>query len=70
MVKYVLYEAAGMSESYYEFKNEAAIREKIYRPGDENKYIEELFIRYIAENSGFKLYEMMKPFFTAQFHYD
>lgn len=70
LVKYILYEAAGMSESYYEFKNEAAIREKIYRPGDENRYIDELFIRYIAENSGFKLYEMMKPFFTAQFHYD
>ena len=70
LLKYDLdYEGAAY-ESHYEFKDEAAIRRKMYRVGDEEKYLEDLFIRFIEEHSGFELEAFIAPYVTAQYHYD
>ena len=69
MLKYDL-DYEGAYESHFEFKNEAAIRAKIYQPGDEEKYLEDLFIRYIEEHSGDELQALVKPYTTAQYYYD
>ena len=69
LLKYDL-DYEGSYESHFEFKDEAAIREKIYQPGDEEKYLEDLFIRFIEEHSGEELQALVKQYSTAQFFYD
>ncbi len=69
LLKYYLdYEAA--SDSHYEFRDETSVRKVFFRVGDEDRYLDEIFIRYINENSGWRLLEAIKPYITAQFHYD
>ena len=60
----------GASDSHYEFRNESAVRKALYQDGDEDRFLDEIFIRYIAENSGFRLLDVIEPYITAQFHYD
>lgn len=62
------YEAA--SDSHYEFENEAAIRDFVYRPGDEKLLLDEILIRYCAEFGGNAVLSLISPYVTAQFHYD
>ena len=69
LLKYDL-DYEGTYESHFEFKNEDAIRKKIYQPGDEEKYLEDLFIRFIEEHSGDELQALVKPYTTAQYYYD
>ena len=67
--KYSLDEEAAC-DSHYEFINEKKIRRLLYEKGDENRYLHEIFMRYVQKYNGFKLVELIKPYITAQFHYD
>ena len=57
-------------DSHYEFSDEKQIRQRLFSPGDENRYFAEVLIRYIAQYSGEKLLSVIKPYITAQYHYD
>lgn len=67
--KYSLDEEAA-SDSHYHFENEAAIRNQIYQPGDENRLLDEILTRYTGEHGGLELYRLIMPYVTAQYHYD
>lgn len=56
-------------DSHYEFVNEAAIRDKIYQPGDERLLLDDILIRYAGENGAGSLLSLIGPYITAQFHY-
>ena len=58
------------SDSHYEFRDEKGLRNKIYRPGDENKYLAEVLISYVKIYGGSALLSKLYPFITAQYHYD
>ena len=58
------------NDSHYEFVEEQKIRDSLYVPGDENKYFHEILIRYINEHDGEELLNLIKPYITAQFHYN
>lgn len=60
----------SVMESYYDFINESIIRKNIYRPGDEEKYLDEIFIQYIKDRSEYDLVREVAPYTTRQFHYD
>ncbi len=62
------YEAA--SDSHYEFVNEAAVRDAVYRPGDEKLLLDEILSRYAREFGGDALLSLIYPYVTAEFHYD
>lgn len=68
--KYILDYEGMVYESHYEFKDEESIRKLLYQAGDEEKHLDELFIRYIYNHSGNELTEIIKPYITAQYHYD
>lgn len=57
-------------DSHYKFRDEKGLRKAIYYPGDENKYLAEVLIRYVKVNGGNRLYDALHPFITAQIHYD
>lgn len=57
-------------DSHYKFRDEMGLRKAIYYPGDENKYLAEVLIRYVKVNGGNRLYDALHPFITAQIHYD
>ncbi|MGX8680291.1 MAG: hypothetical protein ACSW8B_02770 [bacterium] len=57
-------------DSHYEFFDERSIREKLYLPGDENRYFADILIRYVAKHSGEQLLNIIYPYITAQFHFD
>ncbi len=58
------------SDSHYEFKDAASIRKKISQPGDDELSFGELLRRYTLENGGWKTLDLIRPYITAQFHYD
>ena len=60
----------GAADSHYEFTDEKAIRDKLYRPGDEKLYFHEILVRYVKEYGGNALLNQIMPYVTAQFHYD
>ena len=60
----------GAADSHYEFTAEKAIRDKLYRPGDEKLYFHEILVRYVKEYGGNALLNQIMPQVTAQFHYD
>ena len=67
--KYCLdYEMA--SDSHYVFRDEKGLRKEIYSSGDENKYLDEVLIKYVQMNGGNALLNALHPFITAQYHYD
>ena len=69
LIKYSLdYEAAA--DFHYEFTNEAAVCNDIYQPGDERLLFDEILIRYAARYGGDALYSLIRPYITAQFHFD
>ena len=69
VAKYSLdYEAA--SDSHYEFSDAASIRKLLYKEHDDNLFLHEMFIRFVEEKDGFALLELIRPFITAEFHYD
>ena len=57
-------------ESYYDFIDESIIRKNIYRPGDEDKYLDEIFIQFIKDRPAYDLVREVAPYTTKQFHYD
>jgi len=57
----------GADESHYGFVDEAQIRAKLYRKGDENKYLHEIFRDYIKENDGDTLLATIQSYITAEF---
>lgn len=58
------------SDSHYEFEEEDAIRAKLYREGDESLYFGDILKRYAAENGGASLLSLIRPYVTAEFHFD
>ena len=60
----------GASDSHYEFEDENAVRKLLYNDGDNDKHLEDIFIRVISQSSGYQLVHLIKPYITAQFHYD
>ena len=60
----------GAADSHYEFTDEKAIRDMLYRPGDEKLYFHEILVRYVKEYGGNALLNQIMPYVTAQFHYD
>ncbi len=58
------------SDSHYEFCNEKELRRKIYSPGDENKYLAEVLIGYVSLYGGNSLVKALRPFLTAEYHFD
>ena len=58
------------SDSHYEFSDERAVRKAVYRKGDENMYLAEVFIRVVKQYGGDSLLSAIKPYLTAQFHFD
>lgn len=60
----------GAADSHYEFKEEREIRKKLYVAGDEDKYLDEILIRYAAQYGPQCLKGLILPYVTAQFHYD
>lgn len=59
----------GANDSHYVFTDEAGVRKLLYTYGDERKYLDEIFSRYIAENSGFALIEKISPFIKNRFYF-
>ena len=57
-------------DSHYEFQDEVAIRWRMYQPGDEHKYLHEIFSCYIKKFGGIALYQVLTPFILAEFRYD
>ena len=66
--KFSLDEEAA-SDSHYEFGNEAAVRARLYQPGDEELLLDEILARYVARNGGRALLGVIWPSVTAQFHF-
>lgn len=66
--KYSLDEESA-SDSHYEFTDEAKIRSLLYEKGDENRYLDEIFIRWLGSHSGKDLLRLIMPYVTAQFHF-
>ena len=62
------YEAA--SDSHYEFSDERSIRDALYEQGDELLYLHEVFIRFLKTHKGWDLYEIIKPYIIAEYHFD
>lgn len=58
------------SDSHYEFKDEAEIRKKLYQKGDEEKFLHEILISFVKNESGDKLLTLLRPYITAQYHFD
>lgn len=58
------------SDSHYEFRAEDEIRRKLYVPGDENRSLDEVLIRYAGEHGANALPGVIRPYVTAEFHYD
>lgn len=67
--KYSLDEETA-SDSHYTFTDEEKIRSLLYEKGDENRYLDEILIRYLKSHSGAELLHLILPYVTAQFHYD
>ena len=65
---YCLDEAAA-DDSHYHFGHESAIREQLYRPGDERLLLDEILIRYADENGGSALLRLIKPYVISQYHF-
>jgi len=59
-----------VKEAHYEFRDEQKVRSLLYKEGDENKYLHEVFREYIKESSGYKLLAAIGPAITASFPYD
>jgi len=57
----------SVADSHYGFVDEAQIREILYRKGDENKYLHEIFRDYIKENDGDTLLATIQSYITAEF---
>lgn len=57
-------------DSHYEFTEEQKIRTALYQPGDEKLRFHEILIRYAKERGGNGLLNLIRPYITAQFHYD
>ena len=57
-------------DSHDEFRNEKAVRWRLYQPGDEHKYLHEIFSCYIKKSGGMALHQALEPFILAEFHYD
>lgn len=60
----------GASDSHYQFYEEKAIRERLYRTGDEERYFDEILSKYVGEVGGSGLYELVKPYITEEYHFD
>ena len=60
----------GASDSHYEFRDETSIRKLFHQDGDEELYLEEIFLRFMEDKSGWCLIDTIKPYITSQFHYD
>lgn len=58
------------SDSHYEFKAEAEIRKILYQKGDEDKFLHEILIAFLKNQSGEKLLAVLRPYITAQYHFD
>ncbi|MCM1307545.1 MAG: hypothetical protein NC223_02990 [Butyrivibrio sp.] len=58
------------SDSHYEFKDEAQIRKSLFKEGDEEKYLHEVFIAFVKKQGIKKLFETLQPYITARYHYD
>ena len=58
------------SDSHFEFKDENAVRKLLGQDGDNERYLDEIFIRYVSEKSGWELRKLIEPYITAHFYYD
>ena len=58
------------SDSHYEFKAEAEIRKELFQKGDEEKFLHEILIAFLKNQSGEKLLAVLRPYITAQYHFD
>ena len=58
------------SDSHYKFKAEAEIRKILYQKGDEEKFLHEILIAFLKHQSGEKLLAVLRPYITAQWHFD
>ena len=58
------------SDSHYEFEEEDAIRAQLYRDGDESLYFGDILKRYASQAGGDSLLSLIRPYITAEFHYD
>lgn len=57
-------------DSHYEFVEERKIRNSLYTVGDESRYFHEILIRYAEAHGGNGLLNLIRPYITAQFHYE
>ncbi len=57
-------------DSHFEFKDAAALREKVYKPGDEDLPLDGVLSRVIAEQGGNALLSALRPLVTAEYHFD
>lgn len=58
------------SDSHYEFLAEAEIRKRLFQKGDEKKFLHEIMIEFVKNQSGNKLLGVLRPYITAQYHLD
>ena len=58
------------SDSHYQFKDEEGVRKALYRPGDEDKLLHEIFIEYLKDHKSSELITAIWSYITAEFHYD
>ena len=56
-------------DSHYEFRNEKAVRRKLYQKGAEDKYFHEIVLRYVKEHGGDSFRSLIGFYITAEFHY-
>ena len=58
-------------DSHYLFEGESAIRDLLYKKGDEELYLHEIFRQYIKKHKGRgdSLISFLHPFITEQYHF-
>lgn len=59
-----------VSDSHYEFRDEAGLRQAIYTPGDEKLLLAEVLVHYVQQNGGSALLKALEPFIIARYLYD
>lgn len=57
-------------DSHYLFAEEDMIREKLYQPGDEELYFDEIIERYVCQFGGNSFLGIIRPYITEEFHFD
>lgn len=60
----------GASDSHYEFKDEMAVRRALGAEHQNDRFLDEIMTQYILNHSIWSMLDAIKPYITAQYHFD